>query len=183
MVRMGEALHSQLAQTAKEQHISLNQVCLRFLENGLNPSKEEALWRSAALSLIVPLKKKFGKSLLGVAAFGSQVQGTATPSSDLDLLVILDNSVAIKRELYVGWDELAQWSGPIKVVNPHFVHLPADAAEAGGLWLEVALHHDILFEQGKKVSAMLAAILAFIREGKIVRLFSNGHPYWVKEAS
>lgn len=183
MIRMDAALHRQLAARAQGQNLSLNRLCLQLLKNGMEKGGAEEPWRAVALPLVKPLKKHFGQNLLGVAVFGSQVQKTATSQSDLDLLVVLDDGVPIKRELYSWWDAHVKWTGPIQTVNPHFVHLPGDPSKAGGFWLEVALHREILFEKGQKLSAALSEMLKPIQEGKVVRLFSNGHPYWVKEAS
>ena len=185
IVRLPETLHKKLVQRAMEHHISLNQTCIELLQVGFGPSTSSK--KNDLHVLLEPelekLKKKFGKKWMGVVLFGSRVQGTARENSDLDVMIILDKTVPLRRNLYRWWDENMQFPPKAGEVNPHFVHFPDSAAKAGSLWLEVALHHDIVWEQGETVSSFFENLLSEIKAGKWTRLFSNGHPYWRKEDS
>lgn len=188
MVRLDPSLHEKLASYASGRELSLNQACVYFLKQGLvhsrNISAEEKEFRKASAIL----KRHFGSSLLGVVLFGSRVQGGATDQSDWDLLIVLGEDIPIRRSLYSWWDALRLRSGQASIkidfksgpVNPHFVHLPQEATSAGGLWLEVALHHKIIYEKGRKLSGELQKIFQAIQKGEVIRHFSNGHPYWVR---
>lgn len=182
VVRLGPSLHEQLASHAAANKISLNQACVNFLREGLStprkaPASTKAWRKTAAL-----LQHRFGASLLGVVLFGSRVQGGASAHSDWDLLIVLREDVPIKRSLYSWWDETMQIDPKRGPVNPHFVHIPPEAAAAGGLWLEVALHHQIVYERDNKLKARLDRIVQTIQKGEAVRRFSNGHPYWVRRS-
>jgi predicted nucleotidyltransferase len=164
--------------------VSLNRFCGDLLQQGLRNPAPQAPWRREAKGALADLKMKFGSNLLALAAFGSQVQGTADAHSDLDLLVVLKPSVPIVRSLYRWWEETGQ-RGEMEV-NPHFVHLPIREKEASGLLFEISLQSEIIYERKKVLSRFLAKLKELIDSGVIVRQFSNGHPYWVwelKEAS
>jgi hypothetical protein len=99
----------------------------------------------------------------------------------VDLLVVVDRSVALTRALDREWDEESvSWEG--RRVEPHFVHLPEEGRVAAGLWAEVALDGIVLFECGLAVSKRLAAVRRDIVAGKIVRKTSHGQPYWAEVA-
>ncbi len=123
----------------------------------------------------------FGERLIGVTAFGSWARRQATESSDLDLLVVVETSVVLTRELYRTWDESpVAWEG--RCVEPHFVHLPEAGIVVAGVWAEVALDGIVLFEREFQVSLRLSEVRRDIVEGRIVRKVAHGQPYWARVA-
>jgi predicted nucleotidyltransferase len=118
---------------------------------------------------------------VGIAAFGSWARRQAAAGSDVDLLIVVDGSVALTRELYRAWDEEpVSWEG--LAVEPHFVHLPEENRVAAGLWAEVALDGIVLFERGLEISMRLTKVRRDIVAGRIVRKVSHGQPYWAEVA-
>jgi hypothetical protein len=123
----------------------------------------------------------FGPRLVGVAAFGSWARGELSESSDVDLLVCLESSVALTRTLYRDWDEQpVTWNGHI--LEPHFVHLPSLQRRAGSVWAEVALDGVVLFERDFRISSKLVQVRHDIVSGRIVRRIAHGQPYWTEVA-
>ncbi len=184
VLRLDPQIHSKLVQNAGDRGVSLNRLCADLLQRGLRSPELSFPWKREAKGVLNQLKIKFGRNLLAVAAFGSQVQGTADAHSDLDLLVVLKPSVPIVRSLYGWWAELDH-RGEMEI-NPHFVHLPMREKDSSGLLFEIALQSEILYEKKKVLSKFLARLKAVIDSGAILRQFSHGHPYWVwrlKEAS
>lgn len=179
VLRVDPKMHSQLVERAEAQGVSLNQLCADLLLRGLKGPEPTAPWLQEAKGVLAKLKAKFEGDLLAVAAFGSQVQGTADTHSDLDLLVVVKPSVPIVRSLYLWWEDLGL-KGQMEV-NPHFVHLPTEEKNSSGLFFEIALASEILYEKNKVLTKFLAKIKRMIDSGAIVRRFSNGHPYWVRE--
>src|SRR5512134_1307647 len=121
LLRIPPGLHAALRSAAAESGLSLNDYCVRklsapvgnlaALEGGVRTVE-----RAAAL---------FGERLVGIAAFGSWARQQAASASDVDLLVVVEPSVALTRELYRAWDEEpVAWDG--RRVEPHFVHLPEE---------------------------------------------------------
>ena len=179
VVRLPPELHQELAHEARSQKRSLNLVCLNLLSVGLRQEKAGG-GRSERYQAVIPLaQKKFGRDLLTLAIFGSQVSGEATPLSDLDFLVVLSRQVPITRSLYRWWDEEVKVPED-EVWNPQFVTLPRSPEEAGGLWLEVAMAQKILWERGQVVSKFLGRLKKTIAKNEVRRYWSNGQPYWVK---
>jgi predicted nucleotidyltransferase len=176
-LRIRPGLHAALRRAAAESGLSLNDYCARKLAAPIgNLSSLEGgvrtVDRAAAL---------FGEQLVGIAAFGSWARRQAADGSDVDLLVVVERSVALTRALYRAWDdEAVSWEG--RRVEPHFVHLPEEGRVAAGLWAEVALDGIVLFERGLAVSKRLAAVRRDIVAGKIVRKTSHGQPYWAEVA-
>ena len=180
MVRLDSSLHEKLASYASNRQISLNQACIDFLKQGLSASQNVSAEEKEFKKIATILKRRFGSSLLGVVLFGSRVQEKAMDQSDWDLLIVLGEEFPIKRSLYAWWDEAVRIDFKSGPVNPHFVHLPEATGSIGGLWLEVALHHKIVYEKEQKLSARLQRIFKRIQKGDVIRHFSNGHPYWVR---
>ncbi len=180
VLRLPSSLHGQLAREAERRGLSMNRLCGDLLQNALEKGGETEGRRFAALSpLVTTLKKHFKGDLLGVLVFGSQVTGRSSDSSDIDLLIVLSDRCPLTRALYRWWDDhVSLPSGP--VVNPQFVHLPAETERAGGLWLEVASASKILWEDGGRVSKAIHALRNLIAQDRFRRCWSNGLPYWVK---
>ena len=177
VIRIPEGLHKILVERADSQNSSLNKLCQILIEKGLR-EKEEAPWRKEVSPLLLLLKQKFGSQLTGILLFGSQIQGNATQQSDLDVLVVLAEEIPLKRNLYQWWD--STFFQKSLTINPHFVHLPQDISQVGGLWFEVALSHEIIYEKRNNLSSIIKKLLSCIQKGEVARAFSNGHPYWVR---
>ncbi|NOZ94621.1 MAG: HEPN domain-containing protein [Acidobacteria bacterium] len=94
---------------------------------------------------------------MAVAAFGSWARGEHGEGSDVDVLVILDPSIPLRRNLYDDWDEKPLCLGGLPV-QVHLVHLPEDPEHRGGLWAEVALDGIVLFERALILSRTLARV-------------------------
>ncbi len=184
MVRLGSSLHGRLAREAQKRGLSLNRLCECFLEKGLEKqtATEEPPWKKESLRILRRIQQQFAGNLIGLVAFGSQIRGEATSASDLDLLVVVSKEIEIERSLYQGWENNAPSRLPFEV-NPHFVRLPSSASDAGGIWFEIALESEILWQQDQRVTDFLSQIQEAIQSNKVCRFWSNGHPYWVRNAA
>lgn len=175
MLRLPPDLHAALAGAAHERGVSLNQWVLHLIK----VSRSSIAGNKAYLGEIQPMvdyvKTRFGTKLSAVLVFGSQVTGKATVASDVDLMVILDPTHPIKRQLYRDWEDVFKTR-----VNPHFVHLPERVEDASGIWLEVALGHDLLYQRVAKIKNFLDELLVFIQSGRVKRAWVHGHPYWIR---
>lgn len=179
LLRLDPALHRRLALRAQERRVSVNRLCADLLERGLGHREVRPWWEDQAKGVVDLLRRHFGGALLGVAVFGSQVQGSASEGSDVDFLIVLDRRTSLQRSLYAWWDGAVRWEGPAEA-SPQFVHLPKDPAEAGGIWLEAAVASEILWERGRAFSSMLVRLRGEIKSGAVRRFWSNGQPYWVR---
>jgi predicted nucleotidyltransferase len=174
LLRMPPGLHAALRRAAEEAGISLNDHCVRRLTApaGETEGAPEAVLRAAT---------RFGEALLGVVVFGSLPRGELREDSDVDLLVVLEDSVELTRELYRAWDEAPLlWGG--RPVEPHFVHLPPPGRTVAGLWAEVALDGLVLFARGPELGRRLVRVRRDIASGRVVRRRVHGQPYWVEAA-
>jgi predicted nucleotidyltransferase len=172
VLRLEPALHGRLRERARATGVSLNEYCARQLARPASafPEPVEAVVRSA--------QEVVGEALAGVVAFGSWARGEATESSDVDVLIVIDDRVAVTRELYRRWD-----TSPLRLdgraVEPHFVRLPDPDARPTGLWAEVAVDGIVLFDPEYVVSRRLARVRTAIAEGVVVRRRAHGQWYWV----
>ncbi len=180
LLRLPESLHARLAAQATQAGLSLNAYCLRLLSEPPGRGRSMPAWRRVVERRMPALKRRFGRGLIGVAAFGSQVRDEATAKSDVDLLVVLSEKIPIVRSLYRWWEEVEAKTSSSFEINPHFVHLPKDPSQAGGIWLETALHHERIYASGTALEKLLKNLAERIESGKIYRKWSNGHPYWVR---
>lgn len=147
----------------------MNEYCLARLsrEEGATDNIAAAAERARAV---------VGNALIGVVMFGSLARGSASIRSDVDLLLVIERSVAITRELYRGWDV-----EPVRiadrVVDAHFVHLP-NRRVAGGVWAEAAVDGIPKMDRDHRIHEALAAIRRDMADGVLRRHSVHGQSYW-----
>jgi predicted nucleotidyltransferase len=174
VLRIEPRLHAALREAAARAGLSLNAYCARKLAGGgIGPGAPG--WRAVERATTV-----LGRSLVGVAVYGSWARGEPADRSDVDVLVALDDGVPLTRELYRRWDEEpVAWEG--RRVEPHFVHLPPPGARTSGTWAEVALDGIVLFDPDLTLSRRLVDLRRRILDGALQRREVHGQPYWVEE--
>ena len=168
-----------------EQIAAVNDESIDF---GDIPELDEGFWERAefgepdALAAVVGRANSvLGDSLVGVVAFGSWARGEQTSTSDLDVLLIAGEGVAVSRALYRRWDTGPGLSWDGHEVTPHFVRLPSGNAPVSGLWAEVARDGLILFERDLAVSRHLGNVRRRIARGELSARKVGGQRYWVHE--
>lgn len=174
LLRLPAGLHAALRAAAEAASLSLNEYCVRRLAapGGFLATNRDA---AAAVERAADL---VGEHLVAVVVYGSWPAGQAAVSSDVDLLVVVDKDVALTRALYRQWDDApVHWQG--RLVDPHFVHVPAESDPVSALWAEVAVTGMVLFERDDRVSRHLIRARQGIAEGRLVRRLAHGQPYWV----
>lgn len=170
-------MHEVLRRAAAEAGLSLNDYCnlkLMAPAGSLLGKKElaQAVIRAAGI---------FKSDLIAIVAYGSWSRGEQSQESDLDLLVVIDESVSINRALYRQWDQGEHISGDI-MVDPHFVHLPKIDEGISSVWAEVALEGIVIFERGFELSKYLVASRRLINRRRLVQKWVHGQRYWVEVA-
>lgn len=176
VLRLPAALHSALQAAARDAGLSLNEYCARRLA-GSGPALPVD---ADAVTLVTRAAEVAGEALLAVLVYGSWARGDATATSDVDVLIVVDQALGLTRGLYRRWDEVpVSWQG--RDVDPHFVHLPRLDFSAG-VWGEVAIDGIVLFERAPRVSAHLARVRRAMAEGRLVRRVAHGQPYWTMVA-
>ena len=174
LLRIDPGLHAALRRAAERAGLSLNEYCARKLAGGgvgLGDPGWQAVERAAAV---------VGGSLMGVAVYGSWARGEPMETSDVDVLVVVEPSTPITRELYRRWDqEPVSWEG--RSVEPHFVHLPAPGQGPTGTWAEVALDGIVLLDRNLVLSRRLVEFRKQVVDGSMKRREVHGQPYWVRE--
>ena len=173
LLRIPATIHLELKTTAAAEGLSLNEYCVRRL------AAPGDLWdASGARGLVVDrARRMFGARLAGVIAIGSWARGQAAADSDLDVLIAVDPDVLLRRDLYRTWDQEPLTSGG-RAVDVHFVHLLGSGAQPGAVWCEAALDGIVWHDRDGAVAARLAAVRHAIAEGRLVRGFAHGQPYW-----
>jgi predicted nucleotidyltransferase len=173
VLRLDPTLHAALREAAARADLSLNEYCARKLASGgigLGAPGWHAVERAAAV---------LGRSLVGVAVYGSWARDEMAEGSDVDVLVVVEDATPITRELYRRWDEEpVRWQG--RRVEPHFVNLPPAEALPSGTWAEVALDGIVLFDRDLTVSRCLVGLRKLILDGSLERREAHGQPYWVE---
>jgi hypothetical protein len=178
VLRIDPLLHEALRTAARDAGLSLNDYCARKLGSPVVAADGLADGAQA----VARATQLFGEHLVGLAVFGSWSRDETADTSDVDLLVVVDEDVGLTRALYRTWDQVpVTWSA--RQVEPHFVHVPDVAAVNGGIWAEAALDGIVLFERFRQVSSALAGIRHRIVAGRLVRRLVHGQPYWMEVAS
>ena len=172
VLRTPPALHGALRRAARQAGLSLNAYCLRRLAA---PELDD---RGVPPAPVAWAREAFGEALVGVVVYGSWARGEATTDSDVDVLVVLDASVALTRDLY-RTNDAASLSWTEHPVQIQIVRMPdADGGVGGGFWPEIALDGIVLFERGVVLSRQLVGIRRAIADGRLVRRTAHGQPYW-----
>jgi predicted nucleotidyltransferase len=175
VLRLDSQLHGLLRRDAAAVGTSLNDWCGRTL------SAPGGGGLAAAAEVVLPIRARLGADLLGIIVHGSFARGDLSAGSDVDVLAVLDEGVAITRKLYREWEGLVPgWEG--REVDLHFVHLPEPGASVTGSWAEAAVCGIVLFDRDLAVSRRLIEIRGRIAGGELVRRMAQGQPYWVHEA-
>lgn len=177
VLRIDPGLHAALRKAANESGVSLNDYCARKLAAPMG----NVVALGGGTAAVERAAHLFGPRLIGVAAFGSWARGELSESSDVDLLVCVESSVALTRALYRRWDERpTTWNE--RTLEPHFVHLPESEARLSSVWAEVALDGVVLFERDFHISSKLVQVRHEILSGRFVRRVVHGQPYWTEVA-
>lgn len=182
VLRISPRIHERIRTEARRRGLSLNEYCARLLERSVQGPHGEhwGVWDA----VVDTIRQAFGDAIRGIVLFGSTARNEATEESDIDLLIVLADGAAPDRSMYDQWDAQA---GPAlrdlvaRPITPHFVRLPREVLDAGGLWYEVAVDGVLLWEEDGAVSDFLRAVRAAMAEGRIRRKAVHGHPYWVKD--
>lgn len=178
LLRIDPSLHAALRRAASAGGISLNTLCTRRLASS---PMGMPLGFPAASETIQRANDLVGDSLIGIAVFGSWARGELTDTSDVDVLVVVDENIPITRDLYRQWDEEpVAWEG--RPVDPHFARLPTDRQPPSALWAEVAIDGMVLIERELRLSAHLAAMRRVLAEGRLRRRTVHGQGYWMEVA-
>ena len=177
IVRVDPELHALLRDAARTAGTSLNRYCARKL------AAPASTLDGDAVAIVQRGRTILGDSLLGVVAFGSWTRGDESPSSDLDILLVADDGVAITRELYRRWEAEPPLSWQGHPVSPHFVHMRPGYDPVSGFWAEVALDGIVVFDPEWVVSRYLVTLRRRISDGEIKRRVVGGHAYWVREGA
>lgn len=179
VLRISSELHKKLTDISIRKRASLNSLCVSLLNKGLGLEDDRSDISTRFEPIINKLRSKFKDRLAGVVLFGSQATGEATESSDIDILIVLEDSISLNRSLYSWWDSEIVWDDG--EMNPHFVTYPKNIDTVTGLWFEIAISGKIIYQKNVAVSQIISKLKKFIADGRVRRYISNGHPYWVKE--
>jgi hypothetical protein len=172
VLRIEPGLHAALREAARSLGVSLNDYCARKLAAPASAAP------APAVEVVRRAASVLGQAFVGVVAFGSWAREEQRDSSDVDVLLVVDSTAALNRELYRRWD-----SGPltweVHPVEPHFVHMPAPGARISGLWAEAAVEGVVLFDRDLSLSRRLVEIRRRIVAGEVMRREVHGQPYWI----
>ena len=169
-------LHQKLKTQAAGQSLSLNEYCSRILATA-TPDYPTA--GSLGRELLTRALDVVGSGLVGIIVFGSWIRGDANDSSDIDVMLVVDEGVEIKRSLLTRWDEVTLRFDN-RTVEAHVARLPDKREIVSGLWAELAVDGVIVFERGLELSRTLGRIRSEIALGRLQRRRSHGQDYWVR---
>ena len=173
LLRLPADLHRTLVKAAADVDLSFNQFCVRRLRA---PSDAHGL--SAVRSHVVTRAREvFGDRLVGMLVLGSWARGEAAATSDIDVLIVIDAKTALTRDLYRAWD-LDPISFEGRAVDAHFAHPSAAGSVPTAVWCEAAVDGIVWYDRDGAMSIRLGEVRRAIAEGRVVRAFAHGQPYW-----
>ena len=173
LLRLPADLHRLLVKAAEGEELSFNEFCVRRLRAPAQPQQMSAA-RSAVAQRAHAV---FGDRLLGVLALGSWARGAAAATSDIDVLIVIDQNTPLTRDLYRTWDR-SPLAVEGRVVDAHFTHPSPTGATPGAVWCEAAVDGLLWYDRDGRIQQRLAQIRLAIAERRVVRSFAHGQPYW-----
>lgn len=173
LLRLPAELHRTLVKAAADLNLSFNEFCVRRLRA---PSDAQGL--SVVRSLVVSrARATFGDRLLGVLVLGSWARGEAAATSDIDVLIVIDPRTTLTRDLYRAWDrDPLTFEG--RAIDAHFAHPSAAGAAPTAVWCEAAVDGVAWYDRDGAIAIRLGEVRRAIAEGRVVRAFVHGQPYW-----
>ena len=172
LLRLPTALHLRVQGKAQLLRASMNSVLVQAIEQGLSVGNAEK-----TNPLIIKMAcEQFGGAFIGLLMYGSRARGDAYEGSDTDLLLVVDHTVRIERDLYRLWD--AKLPEDISLT---ISCVPKRAENAGSLWLECALDAKILYDPKGVLRKRLAEIKELIVSGAFTRRTTHGQGYWIAQ--
>lgn len=173
LLRLPGPLHRELVRVAESHGLSFNEFCVRRLRAPAGPQET-----SSVRALVLDhAQATFGARLAGVLALGSWARGDAAAGSDIDVLIVIDSSLALTRDLYRGWDRTALvFEG--RAIDAHFIHLPMPGGAPTAVWCEAAIDGLVWHDRDGAVERRLAEVRRAIADGRVVRGRVHGQPYW-----
>ncbi len=130
----------------------------------------------------------YGERLISLAVFGSWARGTATPASDLDLLVVAEPLPSSRMKRVREFRPVADATQTVKSrvwsdqsaeveLSPVF-KIPVELAAGSPLYLDMTLWRLVLFDRGGVLATFLEG-----RRGRMQALGSrripfNGDAFW-----
>lgn len=173
LLRLPADLHLTLVKAAADLDLSFNEFCVRRLQA---PSDAHGL--SVVRSLVVSrARATFGDRLLGVLVLGSWARGEAAATSDIDVLVVIDPGTTLTRDLYRAWD-LDPLTFEGRAIDVHFAHPLAAGTAPTAVWCEAAVDGVVWYDRTGAIAIRLGEVRRAIAEGRVVRAFAHGQPYW-----
>jgi len=122
----------------------------------------------------------YGESLCAVFVIGSYARGTVRPESDLDLLIVVDESDVPRRKRSIEFGEPTGYDGPeispIVYTRREFLSMPS-------FLLTLLDAHEVMYsrESGSppdEADALVHAVREWAEENGITRVPHKGGYYW-----
>ena len=177
LLRMPVQTQKKLSLAARQEQRSLNAYLNDLLAAHLYDSSPS--WKQA---LIRMSKELFPQQLLGLLVYGSTLRNEHfNQASDIDIAIVLDKTVPLKRTLYRKLDQATE-----KVGLPHKFSLVLiqearlDKIHQQSLWIELALNSKILYEKQHALSELLFKLREklFFQKHTLKSNLSHGQRYW-----
>ena len=93
------------------------------------------------------------------------------------MLIVIDSRTPLTRDLYRAWDAAPlRFEG--RVIDLHFAHPSAAGTSPTAVWCEAAVDGIVWYDRDGAIAIRLGEVRRAIAEGRVVRGFAHGQPYW-----
>jgi hypothetical protein len=159
-------------------------VIFREIEKNLAkiPQREFVPLLRCFMKLVV---KYYGRRLVSVALFGSLARGDAAPSSDIDVLLVIEG---LPKKIGDRQDEISKLKLRSYGLLEHrlsvtplspLLYTPDEAKDFHNVYLDMTCHVIVLLDRNNLLTEKLAELSNRLKELKSERRELNGKPVWV----
>jgi hypothetical protein len=129
--------------------------------------------------------KHYGKRLASVAVFGSLARGDATPSSDIDVLLVIEG---LPKKIGERQDEISKLKLQFYGLREHWLlavpispllYTPDEAGDFHNVYLDMTRHVVVLLDRNNLLTKKLAELSYRLKELESERRELDGKPVWV----
>jgi len=128
--------------------------------------------------LIEKIKNSYNEHLLAIVLFGSAARGDFSQSSDIDLLLILKDSIASKRQRILDFYEKVGYEFESHFLSP-IILTKKEMKQFSSFYVGILKDCQVIYDNGNIVRELIKLIDEKKQKKEIIEKELKGTTYWI----